>query len=90
MIGRPVARWMAAGVVVLALANTSCTPTPSENEDTQTKLQDLPEGIAATEVRIYLGEPTSKRTEDDGTEVYTYKVGEETIEKRFVEGKLVK
>lgn len=90
MIGRPVARWMAAGVVVLALANTSCTPTPSEDEDMQTKLQDLPEGIAATEVRIYLGEPTSKRTEDDGTEVFTYKVGEETIEKRFVEGKLVK
>lgn len=90
MIGRSVAGWLAVGVVVLALANTSCTSEPTDDENTQTKLQELPEGIAATEVRIYLGEPTSQRTEDDGTEVFTYKVGEQTIEKRFVDGKLVK
>jgi hypothetical protein len=90
MFGKPVSRWLATGVVVLALANTFCTPAPTEDEDTKSKLQDLPEGIAATEVSIYLGEPTSKKTEDDGTEVFTYKVGDETIEKRFVDGKLVK
>jgi hypothetical protein len=90
MIGRYAARWLAAGVVVLALANTHCTKEPTEDEQQQTKIQELPEGIEANEVRIYLGEPTSKRTEDDGAEVFTYKVGDQTIEKRFVEGKLVK